>query len=150
MTLTFEHYSHHFIFRNLTTTSVMGCSFHVQRFEPTTLALTTVRSRIMGINQCDDSGHQGYNSYYADEHAFTHKCFAHGDGICTKAQAGLESALRLAVLAEGLEDRVRHFQNAYLASTGKKNRCRSIYLGYQNPIMYGSLLVRTSRPSYRW
>ena len=51
---------------------------------------------------------------YEEGHAFTRKVFDEATGICSKVQAGLESAMRLAVLADGLEDRVRHFQSAYL------------------------------------
>lgn len=57
---------------------------------------------------------------YAEGHAFTRKVFNEDAAICSKVQAGLETAMRLAVLADGLEDRVRHFQNAHLNSKDKK------------------------------
>jgi hypothetical protein len=40
--------------------------------------------------------------------------FAEDGLICQKVQKGLKNAERLAVLAKGLEDRVMHFQLAYL------------------------------------
>jgi hypothetical protein len=54
---------------------------------------------------------------YTYSHAFTRKVFDEDDGICRKVQAGLDSATHLAMLAEGLEDQVKHFQNAYLGCT---------------------------------
>jgi phenylpropionate dioxygenase-like ring-hydroxylating dioxygenase large terminal subunit len=111
----FEHYTHHFVFPNLTVTSFMGYSFHVQRFEPTSGGLTTVHSRTVGVefSHATPAGARMMEHIYADGHAFTSKVFDEDAGICRKVQAGLENATRLAVLAKGLEDRVRHFQNAY-------------------------------------
>ena len=54
---------------------------------------------------------------YLEGHAFTSKVFNEDAGICRKVQTGLKNATRLAVLAEGIEDRVRHFQSAYLICT---------------------------------
>ena len=50
---------------------------------------------------------------YEEGHAFTRKVFDEDAGICRKAQAGLEDATQLAVLADGLEDRVRRFQSVH-------------------------------------
>ena len=112
----FEHYTHHFIFPNLTVTSFMGYSFHVQVFEPTAEGLTTVHSRTVGVEfaQSTAAGQKMMEHIYADGHVFTRKVFEEDARICSKVQAGLECATRFAVLAEGLEDRVAHFQNAYL------------------------------------
>lgn len=112
----FEHYTHHLIFPNLTVTSFMGYSFHVQRFEPTAIDLTTVHSRIIGVNltNATAAGVKIMEQIHAKGHAFNHKVFDEDAGICSKVQLGLENATRLAVLAEGLEDRVKHFHNAYL------------------------------------
>ena len=52
---------------------------------------------------------------YADGHEFTRKLFAEDGGICRKVQAGLRHAERYAVIGEGIEDGVAHFQRAYAA-----------------------------------
>jgi phenylpropionate dioxygenase-like ring-hydroxylating dioxygenase large terminal subunit len=111
----FEHYTHHFIFPNLTVTSFMGYSFHVQVFEPTAVGLTTVHSRTVGVEftKSTAAGTKMMEHIHADGHAFSRRVFDEDAGICRKVQTGLECATRLAVLAEGLEDRVRHFQTAY-------------------------------------
>ena len=111
----FEHYTHHFIFPNLTVTSFMGYSFHIQRFEPTAVDRTTVHSRTVGVEfaNATAAGVKMMEHIYADGHAFTRRVFAEDGGICRKVQAGLECAVRPAVLGEGIEDRVRHFHQAY-------------------------------------
>lgn len=112
------HYTHHHIFPNLTVTSFMGYSFHVQVFEPTAVDRTTVHSRTLGVAFEGQTltGRKMIERIYADGHAFTHKVFAEDGGICAKVQAGLAQSQRLAVLGEGLEARVAHFHKAY-AST---------------------------------
>ena len=94
----------------------MGYSFHVQRFEPTSVDLTTVHSRTVGVEftNATVAGVKMMGHIHADGHAFTHKVFDEDAGICRKVQTGLKNATRLAVLAEGIEARVRHFQSAYL------------------------------------
>ena len=111
----FEHYMHHYIFPNLTVTSFMGYSFHIQRFEPTSVDLTTVHSRTVSVEfiNATVAGKKMMQHIYDDGHAFTKKVFEEDLGICQKVQIGLQSATRMAVLAEGLEDRVKHFHNAY-------------------------------------
>jgi phenylpropionate dioxygenase-like ring-hydroxylating dioxygenase large terminal subunit len=115
----FEHYTHHLIFPNLTVTSFMGYSFHIQRFDPTAPELTTVHSRTTGVNfeGGTEMGRKMMERIYADGHAFTHMVFGEDSGICAKVQSGLRNAQRLAVLGEGVEDRVLHFQRAYVAAT---------------------------------
>jgi phenylpropionate dioxygenase-like ring-hydroxylating dioxygenase large terminal subunit len=112
----FEHYTHHFVFPNLTVTSFMGYSFHIQRFEPTSVDVTTVHSRTVGVEFKNSTmvGRKMMELIYAEGHEFTRKVFAEDAMICKKVKQGLKNAERLAVLAIGLEDRVRHFQQAYL------------------------------------
>lgn len=112
----FEHYTHHFIFPNLTVTSFMGYSFHIQRFEPTAVDRTTVHSRTAGVEfiNATEAGTKMMEHIYADGHAFTRRVFEEDGEICRKVQAGLQGAVRLAILGEGIEDRVKHFQQAYL------------------------------------
>ena len=117
----FEHYTHHFVFPNLTVTSFMGYSLHVQRYEPTAVGLTTVHSRTVNVEfaNATAAGTKMMEHIHADGHKFTRRVFEEDAGICRKVQAGLENATRLAVLAEGIEDRVKHFQNAYLKYVSK-------------------------------
>ncbi|MGF6663815.1 choline monooxygenase [Paraburkholderia atlantica] len=114
----FEHYTHHHIFPNLTVTSFMGYSFHVQRFDPTAAETTTVHSRTLGVKfeGSTEAGKKMMEHIHADGHAFTRKVFAEDGGICAKVQAGVRHATKLAVLGEGIEDRVRHFHRAYVAA----------------------------------
>ena len=111
----FEHYTHHLIFPNLTVTSFMGYSFHVQRFDPVAVNRTQVHSRTVGVNFSDgtEAGAKMMERIYMDGHAFTRKVFAEDGSICKKIQEGVEQASRYAILGEGIEDRVRHFQKAY-------------------------------------
>lgn len=113
----FEHYTHRHIFPNLTVTSFMGYSFHVQSFEPTDVERTTVRSRTVGVKfeHPQPVGEKMMERIHAEGHKFTRQVFDEDGGICSIVQAGLRQATRLAVLAQGLEDRVAHFQAAYLA-----------------------------------
>lgn len=112
----FEHYTHHLIFPNLTVTSFMGYSFHIQRFEPSAAESTTVHSRTVGVQLSNGSaaGAKMMEHIYADGHAFTHRVFDEDAGICRKVQAGIEHAVRPPVLGLGIEARVAHFQQAYI------------------------------------
>lgn len=112
----FEHYTHHLIFPNLTITSFMGYSFHVQRFDPFTTDKTRVHSRTVGVclSNSTEVGAKMMERIYADGHTFTRKVFAEDGDICRKVQAGLEQATRPAVLGLGIEDRVAHFHQAYV------------------------------------
>ena len=114
----FENYTHHFVFPNLTVTSFMGYSFHVQVFEPTAVGITTVHSRTVGVafTNATAAGAKMMEHIHTDGHAFTRKVFDEDACICRKVQTGLDCATRLAVLAEALEDRVAHFQKSYLRS----------------------------------
>ncbi|BFO57669.1 aromatic ring-hydroxylating dioxygenase subunit alpha [Acidovorax sacchari] len=112
----FEHYTHHHIFPNLTVTSFMGYSFHVQSFEPTEARRTTVHSRTIGVEFQDSTpaGARMMEHIHEDGHVFTRKVFAEDGGICARVQAGVDHAQRQAVIGEGIEDRVAHFQKAYV------------------------------------
>ena len=111
----FESYTHHHIFPNLTVTSFMGYSFHIQRFHPTAVDNTTVHSRTVGVQfeQQSLTGRKMKEKIYQDGHDFTHKVFEEDRGICLRVQAGLANATRRAVLGDKLEDRVWHFQKEY-------------------------------------
>lgn len=112
----FEHYTHHLIFPNLTVTSFMGYSFHVQRFDPVAVDRTRVHSRTVGVRLANGTevGAKMMERIHAEGHAFTRKVFAEDGDICRKVQAGLEQATRPAVLGLGIEDRVAHFHQAYV------------------------------------
>jgi len=116
----FEHYTHHLIFPNLTVTSFMGYSFHVQRFEPTQVDCTTVHSRTVGVDLANSTaaGVKMMEHIHADGHAFTRKVFDEDAGICRRVQAGIEIAVRPPVLGGAIEDRVAHFQRAYTRKLG--------------------------------
>lgn len=113
----FEHYTHRLIFPNLTVTSFMGYSFHVQRFDPVAVNQTRVHSRTVGVRFANSTevGVKMMERIYADGHAFTRKVFAEDGNICREVQAGMEQAVRPAVLGVGIEDRVAHFHRAYLS-----------------------------------
>jgi choline monooxygenase len=113
----FEHYTHHLIFPNLTVTSFMGYSFHVQRFDPVSAEKTRVHSRTLGVQfeGATEMGRKMMEHIHADGHEFTRKVFAEDGAICRKVQAGLRHADHYAVLGDGIEDRVAHFHRAYAA-----------------------------------
>lgn len=115
----FEHYTHHLVFPNLTVTSFMGYSFHIQRFDPVAPETTNVHSRTVSVElpHATEMGRKMMERIHDDGHAFTRKVFVEDGGICARVQAGLRNARRLAVLGEGIEDRVLHFQRAYAAAT---------------------------------
>ena len=110
-----NHYTHHHIFPNLTITSFLGYSFHVQIFKPTTHDLTLVHSRTYGTsfeNQ-NEIGKKLINKIYEDSHQFTLKVFDEDTFICEKVQRGLNQARNNLILGERIEQRVFHFHQAY-------------------------------------
>ena len=111
----FPHYTHHLIFPNLTVTSFLGYSFHIQRFEPSTVGSTTVHSRTVSVGFTGQSpvGAKMVEQIYAESKSFTERVFAEDAAICRAVQQGLECAERPAVIGNGIEDRVLHFQRAY-------------------------------------
>jgi phenylpropionate dioxygenase-like ring-hydroxylating dioxygenase large terminal subunit len=116
----FPNYTHHHVFPNLTVTSFMGYSFHVQSFEPSAIDRCTVHSRTVATAFENQSvtGAKMMQRIHAEGHAFTHRVFEEDTAICARVMAGLQQAERKAVLADGLEDRVAHFQRACLNSFG--------------------------------
>ncbi|OBY84733.1 aromatic ring-hydroxylating dioxygenase subunit alpha [Delftia sp. JD2] len=119
----FEHYTHHLIFPNLTVTSFMGYSFHVQRFDPISASRTRVHSRTIGVgfSNSTEVGAKMMERIYSDSHDFTHKVFSEDGEICNKIQQGVQQATQYAVLGQGIEDRVAHFQRAYCFAMKKNN-----------------------------
>lgn len=113
----FDHYTHHHIFPNLTVTSFLGYSFHVQRFDPVEAAATRVHSRTLGVRfeGQNEIGAKLIERIYADGHAFTRRVFDEDGAVCRRVQAGLAQARRKALLGDGLEQRVAHFHRAYAA-----------------------------------
>ncbi|PPC81864.1 MAG: (2Fe-2S)-binding protein [Methylotenera sp.] len=111
----FPHYTHHLIFPNLTITSFLGYSYHIQRFEPTAAGLTTVHSRAVGMRfeQQSPLGEKTIVQIYADSKAFTDSVFAEDGTVCKTVQQGLNSAVNPAVIGLGIESRVAHFHQAY-------------------------------------
>jgi len=111
----FANYTHHLIFPNLTVTSFMGYSYHVQRFEPTATNLTTVHSRSIGVRFEEQSaiGAKMLEQIYADSKLFTDQVFGEDGNICRAVQRGLNSAINSAVIGDGIESRVGHFHQAY-------------------------------------
>jgi phenylpropionate dioxygenase-like ring-hydroxylating dioxygenase large terminal subunit len=114
----FPHYTHHLIFPNLTVTSFLGYSYHIQRFEPTETNITTVHSRAMAMRFDHQTpvGERMISQIYADSQAFTARVFAEDGAICKMVQQGLNSALNPAIIGLGIEARVAHFHQAYIST----------------------------------
>ena len=114
----FDHYIHYLIFPNLTITSFLGYSFHVQRFDPLNHLATQVHSRILSsrFSGQTEVGRRMIAKMYADGIDFTHRVFAEDLTVCASVQSGMSQAARPAVLAADYERRVLHFQQAYLAA----------------------------------
>ncbi|MDR0225018.1 MAG: aromatic ring-hydroxylating dioxygenase subunit alpha [Burkholderiaceae bacterium] len=115
----FEHYTHRLIFPNLTVTSFMGYSFHIQRFDPLSTDLTKVHSRTVGVEFSNGTltGEKIMERIHTDGHDFTRKVFLEDGEICRKVQAGISQTARPATFGNGIEDRVKHFHGAYLSQT---------------------------------
>ena len=114
----FDHYIHYLIFPNLTITSFLGYSFHVQRFDPLDHRATQVHSRILSSRFSGQSevGRRMIAKMHADGIDFTHRVFAEDLTVCASVQSGMSQAVRPALLAADHERRVMHFQQAYLAA----------------------------------
>jgi choline monooxygenase len=56
---------------------------------------------------------------YLDGQEFTRRVFDEDKDICAKVQNGLRQARKRAVLGNGIEDRVTHFQRAYVEAAGE-------------------------------
>lgn len=111
----FENYTHHHIFPNLTVTSFMGYSVHVQLFHPLAADQTEVYSQTIGVKfeEASPAGAKMIEKIYQDGHSFTRKIFAEDGEICQEIQAGIKQAFKLPVFGLGLEERVQHFHQAY-------------------------------------
>ena len=116
----FNHYIHYFIFPNLTVTSFLGYSFHVQRFDPVSVESTRVESRILTslFLEQNEIGHRTMEHVFKVAIDFTHRVFEEDTGICAKVQSGMHHATRQAILADDYEKRIWHFQNAYREQMG--------------------------------
>ncbi len=114
----FDHYIHYLIFPNLTITSFLGYSFHVQRFDPLNHLATQVHSRILSsrFSGQTEAGRRMIAKMHADGIDFTHRVFAEDLTVCASVQSGMSQAARPAQLAADHERRVLHFQRAYLAA----------------------------------
>lgn len=93
----------------------MGYSFHIQRFDPISTNRTHVHSRTLGVHftNATEVGCKMMERIHADGHSFTRKVFIEDGDICGKIQKGVEQATQYAVLGQGIEDRVAHFQKSY-------------------------------------
>jgi len=111
----FPWYTHHFIFPNLTITSFLGYSFHIQRFEPTDVDVTTVHSRSVGVhfNNQNAVGAKMIEQIYSESKRFTQRVFDEDGDICLRVQNGLNNAVNRAMIGNGIEARVMHFHEAY-------------------------------------
>ncbi|WP_312450900.1 aromatic ring-hydroxylating dioxygenase subunit alpha [Comamonas sp.] len=112
----FEYYTHHFIFPNLTVTSFMGYSYHIQYFNPLSPLKTRVHSRTVGVDISDSTifGKKLIDQIHSDSNKFTRKVFNEDAEICQKVQMGVNNAIRSAILGVEIEDRISHFQSAYM------------------------------------
>ena len=110
-----DFYTHHHIFPNLTITTFLGYSFHIQNFLPIDSDITKVHSRTYGTsfeNQ-SDIGKKIIEKIYEDSKEFTLKVFDEDIDICEKVQRGLHSAEHHLILGDEIENRINHFQKAY-------------------------------------
>ena len=114
----FDHYIHYLIFPNLTVTSFLGYSFHVQRFDPLALDSTSVESRILAstFDGQTEVGRRMMEHIYREGIDFTHRVFDEDAAICAAVNTGLRQASAKAILAKEYELRVLHFQRAYQGS----------------------------------
>lgn len=114
----FDYYTHHHIFPNLTITSFLGYSFHIQIFKPVDEKSTSVHSRTATVKFSDQTpvGQKYIEKIYADSHEFTLSVFNEDLDICEKVQKGLNNASHEFILGNILEQRIHHFQKAYMST----------------------------------
>ncbi|MBU3621836.1 aromatic ring-hydroxylating dioxygenase subunit alpha [Polynucleobacter sp. CS-Odin-A6] len=123
-----NYYTHHHIFPNLTITSFLGYSFHVQNFKNVSHDLTKVHSRTFSTifkNQ-NEVGAKLIKKIYEDSSQFTSKVFDEDTFICEKVQRGLKNAKNQLVLGNGLEERVLHFQKAYTRMSANTDKSKDL------------------------
>lgn len=122
----FDHYFHYLLFPNLTVTSFLGYSFHVQRFDPVNHRATRVHSRILTskFENQTEMGRKMMEHIHQEGISFTHQVFFEDEGVCKAVQAGLEQSSHIAVLADDHERRIAHFQKTYTTAqnTGQASR----------------------------
>jgi len=113
-----NHYTHHHIFPNLTITSFLGYSFHVQIFKPVSHDVTQIHSRTFSthFSNQDEVGEKLITKIYEDSNQFTLTVFDEDAYICEKVQKGLKNAQGNLILGVDIELRVQHFQRAYVNS----------------------------------
>ncbi len=112
----FDHYVHQLIFPNLTVTSFLGYSFHIQCFRPVSVGQTEVHSRIYSVRSegQTEEGARIMRTVYDEGKRFTRAVFAEDQRVCNLTYEGLQDADHRAVLADHLEKRIAHFQRFYL------------------------------------
>ncbi|HEY0269153.1 MAG TPA: aromatic ring-hydroxylating dioxygenase subunit alpha [Methyloradius sp.] len=111
----FEHYVHRLVFPNLTVTSFLGYSFHIQLFNPDAVDSTTVHSSIFA-SKFDGRTARGKSimqSIYNENVYFTHIIFDEDRLACERTHAGARQAFRPSVLGKKLEARVVDFRLTY-------------------------------------
>ena len=111
----FDHYVHRLVFPNLTVTSFLGYSFHIQSFNPDDVNSTTVHSSIYSSRFEGQTlrGQRIMQSIYNENVEFTHIIFEEDKLACERTHQGAAQAFRPSVLAESLEARVADFRATY-------------------------------------
>lgn len=111
----FEHYVHRLVFPNLTVTSFLGYSFHIQSFNPQAVDKTTVHSRIFASRFEGQTarGQSIMQSIYNENVYFTHKIFEEDKLACERTHQGATQANRPSVVGKVLEARVADFRRTY-------------------------------------
>jgi phenylpropionate dioxygenase-like ring-hydroxylating dioxygenase large terminal subunit len=112
-----SYYTHRFIFPNLTVTSFMGYTFHVQRFDPLDVNTSKVISRTVGVRFTGQKplGKGLMDRIYEEGKGFTRQAFAEDQAICEAVHIGVRQTNRKAVLAQDMEARIGYFHSAYLS-----------------------------------
>lgn len=111
----FEHYVHRLVFPNLTVTSFLGYSFHVQHFRPNGVDSTTVYSKIFSA-KFDNQTPRGkiiMQSIMKENIHFTHLIFQEDKLACERTQQGSAQATRPSIPGEIIEQRVSDFRKTY-------------------------------------
>lgn len=110
-------YIHHLFFPNLTITTFLGYSFHVQHFEAVGPELTRVHSRIFSTRfegGLESVRKSIFGSMFGKNIDFTHDVFKEDESVVISMQKGIRdvSHQRRAVLSS-LEKRIWAFQQAF-------------------------------------
>lgn len=118
----FEHYIHQLVFPNLTITSFLGYSFHIQHFEPRSCEETAVRSSIFTSKfEITNAVVQKaiFDQMFHDNIEFTAQVFREDEKAVALVQSGLRDARSndRAVLSQ-LEKRIKAFQSCVASYQG--------------------------------